>query len=1322
MSNFNQVYVKGDITNIAEDASSIYLIGNDIAVQPVSLGSPYNRIINSTGQSSSSINTDGHVYGHVIHNNYLYIWGNFTKVNGVTRYNLAKLNAQTLELDLTFNPTEIYTPFQRPYLCGLILSGYLYLGYNASGSFTGLVEVNLTSGHRIRQLGTTSYLDGTGLSGSFEHIATDGQNIFVGGSFHISLSVGHNEYQTKHLVKINRVTGGVDTNFVHNLPFSPVVNSNYVGQLITSLAADSTGLYVGGTFNGYLKKLNNLNGNTIWTIQTLTRVNDNYVGQFITKIQIDPTGYYLYACGGFDKHNNQPIGGLLKVSASTGLKNDSFLQQFSLTSLKNSRGIYGNDTAGEILDFSFDNNNNLYISGKFTEITGGTSIFLTTHSTIDFAKIDTIYGRPLNNFISNGTYYNSYPKLGVINNNNIFIYRIDTYGGRPPNKLVKLLKETGLEDTTFNISFQFTPTKPYYNAKIQKSAIYQQNLYIFHNDLSKINNVSVGKFVKINLTTKSVDTTFFTSFDIPTGLFAMHADENVLYIGGNFSFAHNQTNYMKFARIDTNTGNLLNNYSVNINTGYINSIKSNGNDLYIAGQITEFNSSPVNRIVKFNKLTGTRDSNFSIPPSINGSVTNIRLSDNSLYASGDMYTENVAKRIVKLNLNSGLIDSNFLSPYSVHTQIIATFEIDLQKNYLFVDKWGGNIDILDANTGTFTNSQLPQTIKTFPTGSMLVSDGKLYTNSTSSSFYGNLTTYSTSTNLLAVPGPDNIILNPSQVLENSSENTQVGILSVNGGTAPFIFEMISGNGDTDNSSFIINNNIVRVASGVNLNYELKNIYSIRVKVTDFENYTFQKNLTINITDVNEIPIDISLSNNSIFENSAINTTIGILNGIDPDSNSLTFSIISGNNNFNINGNTLRSSIIFDYETLSTHNVTIRATDSGGLYIDKQFTIHVLNVNEAPTNILLSSNTIAENSPVNTGIGILTGNDSDLNDNLSFSVVVGTSNFNINGNELRSSVVFDHESASTQSVTIRATDSGGLYVDKQFTINVLNVNEAPTAITISNSSILENNAVGDVIGTLSATDPENNSVTFSLDTVNDYASFSIFGNQLKAATVFNRELKNLYTIRVIATDTSNNIYSQNLNISIGNRVEPPLNISLSSNQILENNLTDAIIGTLSAIDPEGGTIGFSVVSGADKFNVVSVGGIWKLRASIPFNYSIQTSHNVTIRATNANSEYADKIFTIEILEYIEPETINLTQQQYTVADSGKVYVESIYDPTIIGFLINGAALVPGSVVINTNSGQKYLKLTGNMTDYYQIPLNAKPEWVWSSSGYAIWQII
>ena len=104
-------------------------------------------------------------------------------------------------------------------------------------------------------------------------------------------------------------------------------------------------------------------------------------------------------------------------------------------------------------------------------------------------------------------------------------------------------------------------------------------------------------------------------------------------------------------------------------------------------------------------------------------------------------------------------------------------------------------------------------------------------------------------------------------------------------------------------------------------------------------------------------------------------------------------------------------------------------------------ITVNPVNDAPSDILLAGNTVAENQP-NATVGILSTSDADAGDSFSYSLV-GVSEFVIVGNELKvGSAGLDFEAGATRSVTVRSTDSAGLTLDRTFTVNVTDVAENP----------------------------------------------------------------------------------------------------------------------------------------------------------------------------------------------------------------------------------------------------------------------------------------
>ncbi|MGE7843734.1 S-layer homology domain-containing protein [Lysinibacillus sp. NPDC093712] len=210
---------------------------------------------------------------------------------------------------------------------------------------------------------------------------------------------------------------------------------------------------------------------------------------------------------------------------------------------------------------------------------------------------------------------------------------------------------------------------------------------------------------------------------------------------------------------------------------------------------------------------------------------------------------------------------------------------------------------------------------------------------------------------------------------------------------------------------------------------------------------------------NSAPTDITLSSTSVAENQPLGSTVGTLSATDLDAgDTFTYSLVNGagdtdNSSFSIVGSELRTSSSFDYETKNSYSVRIKVTDKGGLTFEKAFTILITNVNETPTNISLSSNSVAENQPSGTTVGTFSATDPDAGSTFTYSLVNGAgdtdnSSFSIVGNELRTSSSFDYETKNSYSVRVRVTDQGGLSFEKPFTISVTDIIEAPIPTIVS----------------------------------------------------------------------------------------------------------------------------------------------------------------------------------------------------------------------------------------------------------------------------------
>jgi predicted CXXCH cytochrome family protein len=321
--------------------------------------------------------------------------------------------------------------------------------------------------------------------------------------------------------------------------------------------------------------------------------------------------------------------------------------------------------------------------------------------------------------------------------------------------------------------------------------------------------------------------------------------------------------------------------------------------------------------------------------------------------------------------------------------------------------------------------------------------------------------------------------------------------------------------------------------------------------------------------LNNAPTDITLSSTAILENQPIATVIGTLTSTDADvADTHTYTLENtgacaglgpDNASFQIGGvggDELQSTEIFDTETKNSYTICIRTDDGNGGTFDKQFTITITNIAEAPTDITLSASTIAENQPVATLIGTLTTTDEDLGETYTYTLVNGAcsgpdiASFQIggvSGDELQSNAIFNFESASSYTICIRTDDGNGNSFDKQFVITVTNVFEAPTDITLSSTAILENQPVATLVGLLTTTDQDTGE-TYTYTLVNgacvgpDIASFQIggvSGDELQSNAVFDRETTSSYTICIQTDDGNGGSFEKQFVITVTDIDEPPI---------------------------------------------------------------------------------------------------------------------------------------------------------------------------------------
>ena len=226
-----------------------------------------------------------------------------------------------------------------------------------------------------------------------------------------------------------------------------------------------------------------------------------------------------------------------------------------------------------------------------------------------------------------------------------------------------------------------------------------------------------------------------------------------------------------------------------------------------------------------------------------------------------------------------------------------------------------------------------------------------------------------------------------------------------------------------------------------------------------------------------------------------------------------------------------------------HSVVLTATDGSGAVDTQSFTITVANTNDAPT-ISVSNGNLTEDSGTYTVSGTVVGSDVDTNTTLTYASNTLTGSYgalSLNTNTGAYTYTLDNSNSDvqglndsetlTESFTVSVSDGTATTpTTLSFTIN--GANDGPSGLTLSASSVAENSA-GATIGTLSATDTDGDTLSYSLASGGDNNSFEISGTtlKLKDSVSANYEANNVYDLTITVTDgTTSQSISQEVTVT------------------------------------------------------------------------------------------------------------------------------------------------------------------------------------------------
>ena len=565
---------------------------------------------------------------------------------------------------------------------------------------------------------------------------------------------------------------------------------------------------------------------------------------------------------------------------------------------------------------------------------------------------------------------------------------------------------------------------------------------------------------------------------------------------------------------------------------------------------------------------------------------------------------------------------------------------------------------------------------------------------------------------------------------------------------PITFSLAAG-GDNDRFAILPNGNVIFTGGAADFENPVDangdNVYEITVQASD-GGLTTTQNVVITVTDKDEAPAFTSGAAASVNENNmAAYTAVAT----DPEGSAVAYSLAAGGDNdlFDIDATT--GAVTFktapDFETPAdadgdnVYDIAVSASD-GGLTRTQNVSVTVSNINEAPAFTSAATAATDENTPTTTPVYTATATDEDAGDTVSYSLAAGGDNdlFDIDANTgavtFKTSPDFENpadiDGGNVYDIVVQASD-GVLTTTQNVAITVANVEEAPVFSSAAAVSVDENNMAA---YTAAATDPEGNTVTYSLAAGGDNDLFDIdattgavtFKTAPDFETPADADGDNVYDIAVSASD-GGLATTQNVSVTVNNINDNNPAITSSGATAVDENATGTVY-TVTATDADNDTLSYSLAAGGDNdlFNIDANTGVVTFKTppnfEAPADADGDNIYDITVQASDGTNTQAQNVAVtvndvFEAAPVIDLTTLSLAQgfiiqsdgandrAGFSVSSAGDIDGDG-YDDIIVGarygddggpnageaYVVFGKASGFGTEVVTNGQARQVIDLT------------------------------
>ena len=370
--------------------------------------------------------------------------------------------------------------------------------------------------------------------------------------------------------------------------------------------------------------------------------------------------------------------------------------------------------------------------------------------------------------------------------------------------------------------------------------------------------------------------------------------------------------------------------------------------------------------------------------------------------------------------------------------------------------------------------------------------------------------------------------------------------------APITIDVLANDSDVDGDSLVISTASADEGTAIIVNNQIQytptananGVATVTYTASDNNGGTASSTLAITINPINDAPV--ATADTATMDEDAAPITIDVLaNDSDVDGDSLVISNATADvGAVSVVNNQIQYTPAAHANGVAT--VTYTASDNNGGTASSTVAITINPINDAPVATADTATMDEDAAPIT--IDVL-ANDSDVDgDSLAISTAsadVGTAT--IVNNQIQYTPAANANGVAT--VTYTASDNNGGTASSTLAITINPINDAPI-VAEQSFSINEDATDSDIIGTIVATDNENQDLTYVL-AGGDFALFSLNASSgilsVNGETPFDYETKTQYILNIQVTDngTPNETTAVNITVNIIDVAEPLIPIEDAS---------------------------------------------------------------------------------------------------------------------------------------------------------------------------------